>query len=221
MPLQNRVTPFGEIVAVPARGAWMGNRGRLHDNQKRLTKRRWTTHAWITCKLEYRERQREVMAPRRYTELFFLDEATAFAAGHRPCAECRRADFLRFCEVFSAIWQPHLPRQNLRARDVDDILHGERMVPIADRPRIELLDNHLPDGTIVAAAPDFEDAYLVHQRSLYRWSAAGYDWAGASSGRQVVVLTPPSIVRIFEQGYLPQVDLGQFRRGAGRDLNIV
>jgi len=97
--LQNRVTPFGDIVATPARGAWMGNRGVLHGSDRTLSRRRWTTRAWITCRLEFKDRHRRVMTPGRYTELFFLDEATALAAGHRPCGECRRHDFDRFRAV--------------------------------------------------------------------------------------------------------------------------
>ena len=221
MPLQNRVTPFGEIVALPARGAWMGNRGRLHDANKRLTRRRWTTRAWITCKLHFRERRREVMAPGRYTELFFLDEATAFAAGHRPCAECRRADFLRFRDLFARAKRPYVRDPSLSADEIDRILHKERRVPVAERPRIPLFDSGLPDGTIVALGPDFLDVCLVYRRSLYRWSAAGYDWIGASSGHEVVVLTPPSIVETFSCGYMPQVDIGRDRRGADRAGEII
>src|SRR5688500_15168681 len=96
MPLQNRVTPFGEIEAAPARGLFMGNRGILHDANQQLGRARWRHKSWVTCLLSFKDRRREVMAPRRYTELFFCDEAVALAAGHRPCAECRREDYERF-----------------------------------------------------------------------------------------------------------------------------
>jgi len=116
--LQNRVTPFGEIVATPARGLSMGNRGILHDDRRRLGRRRWTHKAWICCVTEFRGRRRQVMAPGRYTELFFLDEAVALAAGHRPCFECRRAA----ANAFAACWggEP-------RAPDMDRVLHAERL----------------------------------------------------------------------------------------------
>lgn len=127
MPLQNRVTPMAEIIACEARGTFMGNRGGpLHDETKRLTRKRWVNKHWIACVLEFRGRHREVMAPRRYTELFFLDEASAFAAGHRPCFECRRQDFNRYAELWGAI----------RGRDargyvaeMDDLMHAERLKP--------------------------------------------------------------------------------------------
>ncbi len=221
MPLQNRVTPFGKIVAVPARGAWMGNRGRLHDEHRQLTRRRWTTHAWITCKLHFRERHRQVMAPGRYTELFFLDEATAFAAGHRPCAECRREDYQRFHDAFSRAHRPYAKARALSAKQIDEVLHPERIVPVVERTALSLFESQLPDGTLVAVGPDFKDACLIHRRSLYRWSPAGYDWIGASSGYEVKLLTPPSIVAAFERGYVPQVDLGRERRGAGKDDPVI
>ena len=104
MPLQNRVTPEGEIIATPARGLMMGNRGgRLHRPDKTLTARRWTSRAWIACRLEFNNRHRRVMSPNSYTELFFLDEATALAAGHRPCFECRRQDFMAFAQIWAGV----------------------------------------------------------------------------------------------------------------------
>ncbi len=101
MPRQNRVTPFGDLIATPERGTFLGNRGVLHDDAGRI-KRAWQLRRWIVCVLEFRGRKRSVMTPGRYTELFFLDEATALAAGHRPCAECRRARFLAFCDAWRA-----------------------------------------------------------------------------------------------------------------------
>jgi hypothetical protein len=157
------------------------------------------------------------MSPRRYTELFFLDEATAFAAGHRPCAECRREDFQRFRDAFSRARRSFSRGAAMGVKEIDEILHAERLVPVIERPRLQLLDSGLPDGTLVALGPSFKEAALIHRRSLYRWSASGYEWIGASSGFEVIVLTPPSIVESFVRGYAPQVDLGRERRGAGRD----
>ena len=124
-PLQNRVTPFGEIAAVTARGTMMGNRGGcFHDDAQQLRRRRWASRRWICCVLSFKERHREVMMPRRYTELFFLDEATAFAAGHRPCAECRRADY----NAFQKAWQRAGLPSEAKADAMDLVLHAERTV---------------------------------------------------------------------------------------------
>jgi hypothetical protein len=124
MPLQNRVTPFGEIVAVPARGTFMGNRGRLHDAERRLTRSRWQLKAWIICLLEFKGRHRTVMSPNSYTELFFLDEATALAAGHRPCFECQRTAARRYVDA----WLRGNPDAGLdagaRIGGIDDRLHA-------------------------------------------------------------------------------------------------
>ncbi len=113
MPRQNRVTPFGEIIATSERGTFMGNRGILHDPDGRV-RRKWVLKNWLVCVLEFRGRKRTVMTPNRYTELFFLDEATALAAGHRPCAECRHARFIDFCIA----WKAGAPRRvRLEASD--------------------------------------------------------------------------------------------------------
>ncbi|MEL7303179.1 MAG: hypothetical protein AAGJ53_05760, partial [Pseudomonadota bacterium] len=131
-PLQNRVRPDGEIVAISERGTMMGNRGgRIHTTDKTLSRRRWASHHWICCVLEFRGRQREVMAPRSYTELFFLDEATAFAAGHRPCFECRRADANRFAEVFAETRSDSDSGDTVKTTratvaEIDAVLHAER-----------------------------------------------------------------------------------------------
>ena len=124
MPLQNRVTPFGDIIATPHRGMFTGNRGIIHDPAtKTLSKRRWSSRAWLTCVCEFRGRRREVMGGRSWTELFFLDEATAFAAGHRPCFFCRREDANRF----RAAWEKGNGASDLRADDIDAMLHRERL----------------------------------------------------------------------------------------------
>jgi hypothetical protein len=126
MPRQNRVTPFGEIVSVPERGTMMGNRGILHDVDGRI-RRRWRVKRWLICVLEFKGRHRMVMAPNRYTELFFLDEATGLAAGHRPCAECRRSRFLAFRNAWGAANRHISGSESIRAAMMDNQLHAERI----------------------------------------------------------------------------------------------
>jgi hypothetical protein len=128
LPKQNRVTPFGEIIATPERGTFMGNRGILHDAEGRL-RRKWVLKRWLVCVLEFRGRERTVMTPNRYTELFFLDEATALAAGHRPCAECRHARFIDFCMAWKAAHSGGKKSRRPTADEMDDRLHAERVGP--------------------------------------------------------------------------------------------
>ncbi|MEQ8813408.1 MAG: hypothetical protein RLO51_06815 [Thalassobaculum sp.] len=196
-PLQNRVTPFGEVVAVPERGTFTGNRGIIHDPATRtLLTRRWATKAWITCLCEFRGMRREVMARRSWTELFFLDEATALAAGHRPCFFCRRAD----ARAFQAAWAAGKGTGLPRAPEMDAVLHGERLkwrtrrLHPLPRPVPEL-----PDGTMVAAGGD---AYLVRRGRPWRWSFAGYRPGGPEGGFDALV-TPPSTVAALAAGYRP------------------
>src|SRR5207342_3222209 len=134
MPLQSRVSPLGETFAAPARGTLMGNRGgRLHDAQRKLSARRWVNRAWICCKLAFNDRHRKVWG-NSYTELFFLDEVTAFAAGHRPCFECRRKDAERFALLFSG------KEKRAAAPAMDAVLHVERLVGVAKRAHVRELD---------------------------------------------------------------------------------
>jgi len=204
MPLQNRVTPFGEIVADPARGTLMGNRGGcLHDEGKRLRRRRWVTERWITCLLEFRGWHREVMRPGYYTELFFLDEATALAAGHRPCAECRHADFKHFRQAWLA-GNPGAglpPESSISA--IDRVLHAERCGPDWAKRTFEAPLGQLPDGVMVAAG---NEAFLQWRQQLLPWSFSGYgDPFVADPRRTITVLTPPSTVRAIGAGYRPAV----------------
>jgi hypothetical protein len=193
MPLQNRVTPFGDIVALAGRGLVMGNRGILHDDARRLV-RYSALRRWIACVIEFRGRHRVVMRPHSYTELFFLDEATAFAAGHRPCAECRRADYRKFVDL----WE--LCHGKPVSADIIDLrLHNERLAgPRAKRTyRADLGD--LPDGTYIV-----EDgrAWLVLGKTLLAWSDVGYTERRARPAhREVDVLTPPSTVAVLTAGY--------------------
>ena len=198
MTLRNRVTPFGEIVAVPARGLLMGNRGVLHDAHGRLI-RDSQVKRWIACRLEFRGRSRKVMTPGRWTELFFLDEATGFAAGHRPCAECRHADYV----AFQAAWRLAFPDTAASADAIDRTVHAERRIG-PWRKRVHVVDaaDALPDGTLVALA---NQAWLVWEEHLLAWTAAGYRARRARQGGPIAVLTPPSMVAVLQAGYRVQV----------------
>jgi hypothetical protein len=197
MPLQNRVTPLGDIVATPHRGLFTGNRGIIHDPAtKTLLKKRWATPAWITCVCEFRGWRRKVMGGRSWTELFFLDEATAFAAGHRPCFFCRRDDANRFRNA----WEQGNGVAHVLARDIDAVLHRERL----DRggKRLHVLPmplNDLPDGAMVQAA---DESYLIAQGRPLRWSPAGYR-EPEKTIENAMLLTPPSTLRAFGKGYRP------------------
>ncbi|MEO0388699.1 MAG: hypothetical protein AAF281_14445 [Pseudomonadota bacterium] len=189
-PLQNRVTPTGEIVAYPARGLVMGNRGgRLHTDDRRLGRARWRSKHWLICRLAFKNRHRVVMGP-GYTELFFLDEATALAAGHRPCFECRRDDAIRFATLFPGAGRT-------RAGVMDRRLHQERRRNRATAP----LDS-LPDGAMIHRAGD---AYLVWQGQAHLWHITGYGPATALDDGPVDVLTPAATLFVLAAGYSPLV----------------
>src|SRR5262245_26312664 len=198
MPRQNRVTPLGELVATPERGLVYGNRGCLHDEAGRI-RRRYAGKRWIACRLEFRGRRRaQLLQPGRYTELFFLDEATALAAGHRPCAECRREDYDRFV----ALWTELHPGQD-RADAIDAQLHEERLDPVSrgQRRRQAPLDE-LPDGAFVL---DRGAPRLVLGRSLLRWTPGGYtDRERKPTGDAALVLTPPSLLELLGGGWEPR-----------------
>jgi hypothetical protein len=197
MPLQNRVTPFGDIIATPERGLFTGNRGIIHDpTSKTLLNKRWSNPAWITCVCDFRGRRRDVMATRSWTELFFFDEATAFAAGHRPCFYCRRDDANRF----RTAWAQGNGVANVRASEIDRVLHAERLD--GRHKRLHPLDDPigaLPDGTMIAAAGA---SYLIAQGRVWQWSFAGYRAVDADL-RNAQLLTPPSMVRALRAGYQP------------------
>ena len=171
-PLQNRVTPFGDVVAIGQRGLFIGNRGIIHDPAtKTLLRRRWTTKAWLVCILDYKGRHREVMGGRTWTELFFLDEAVALAAGHRPCFFCRRRD----AEAFRAAWGKAKGGKTPLAPEVDAVLHEERLD--RGRKRLHAIPEplgDLPDGTVIAAAGE---AYTIAHGHAFRWSEQGYQAA--------------------------------------------
>ena len=205
MPLQNRVTPFGEIVAVPERGSFMGNRGRIHNDQRTLKTRHWDRKAWITCLLQFKGRHRQMMAPSTYTELFFLDETTAFAAGHRPCGECRRSDSKRFKNLWLEVNGALLQGKSGTMANMDAILHSERVGRDGTQRRWEARLCELPDGAMILV-DDPRTAFLLQPGYLYRWSPAGYvQRRTIPSVRTVTVLTPPSVIRVLAAGYRPVV----------------
>jgi len=198
MPLRNRATPLGEIVAVPGRGTLMGNRGILHDAERRVV-RDWQVRRWIACRLHFRGRHRSVMTPGRYTELFFLDEAAALADGHRPCAECRRADY----RAFQSAWRSIHPHQPSAADAIDRVLHAERRVrPFLKRTHIAQIDT-LPDGAFILLDGR---AWLVKDSALWAWSANTYvERVPRPVATEVSGLTPPSIVAVLRAGYQPSL----------------
>jgi hypothetical protein len=197
MPLQNRVNPFGELVAVPARGLFMGNRGgQFHTDARRLTARRWASRQWICCVCDFKGRQRDVWG-RFYTELFFLDEPTALAAGHRPCFECRRPDALRFAEAWRSA---HRLRARPTAPAMDAMLHDERLAGRAKRMHRRDVES-LPDGAFIALDGE---AFAVRDSALLHWTPAGYDARRKRPSHTTVdVLTPPAILGALAAGFAP------------------
>jgi len=192
MPLRNRVTPLSEIVADPARGLVYGNRGCLHDEHGRI-RRRYIGKRWIACRLEFKGWHRTpLQQPGRFTELFFLDEATAFAAGHRPCALCRRADYNRLVELLG-----------LSADAIDERLHLERLDPkLRGQRRHTAAFDELPDGTFVLH--DGEPR-LVLGSELLRWTAGGYTARAVRPRGRALLLTPPTLVEVLRSGWRPLV----------------
>lgn len=198
MPLPNRVNPFGDLFATAARGAMFGNRGgKFHRDDRTLGRRRHVTRAWICCRLMFKNRHREVWG-RGYTELFFLDEVTALAAGHRPCFECRRHD----AQAFATFWQTALKRRAPpRVAEMDLVLHAERLDGRAKQTYRARIDD-LPDGAVIAIDGA---AWAVRGASLLRWTPSGYDLRKRRPKKITVdALTPPAILRVLTAGYRPQ-----------------
>ncbi|MGI9504849.1 MAG: hypothetical protein ACR2RE_17530 [Geminicoccaceae bacterium] len=207
MPLQNRVTPESDIVALPDRGLFMGNRGILHDADQRLHNARWRHPHWIICVLSFKNWHREVMQPGAYTELFFLDEVTALAAGHRPCALCQRAAYLDFQEAIRS--GLHKDRR-LSADDLDRMLHAARIEPGTRRQRrFEANLSDLPDGTMVRQNRPMpgdrtDGIWLVQGHHLQQWRPSGYDRVQQRQASLMVdVLTPRPTVLALKEGYKP------------------
>jgi len=195
-PLQNRVTPLGDIIATPHRGMFTGNRGIIHDPRTKTLTRRWASRAWLTCVCEFRGRRRQVMGGRSWTELFFLDEATALAAGHRPCFFCRRDDANRF----RAAWEEGNGVRRVLARDIDAVLHRERLSGAKKRMHaLPMSLQELPDGAMLQEGAE---SYLVLQSRALKWSPAGYRNA-PNAIKDAMLLTPPSTLRALSAGYRP------------------
>jgi hypothetical protein len=210
VPLQNRVSPTGEIVADPGRGLLMGNRGCLHGHGRALGKSRWRSKMWICCVLNWRGRRRDPMPPGRWTALFFLDEATALAAGHRPCAYCRRADYLAYAHAWqTARGLPERPR----ASELDGRLHAERVDPRTRRQRTRPASfGALPDGAMIwyDSAPA-----LVLAGAVLPWTFTGYRDAvrPPDQDADVDLLTPPSTVAVLAAGYRPLLHPSAYGHG--------
>jgi hypothetical protein len=198
VPKQNRVTPFSSIVAVSARGTLTGNRGCLHDDQQ-IIRRHYQGTRWIICLLDFKGRKRKLMTPGHYTELFFLDEATALAAGHRPCAECQRDRFTRFRELWAKANPKLAATSHPAATVMDAAIHEERTATIAQGNRSRISIENLPDGVFVT--DDDRTAYLVLAGQLLRWNPDGYERLTAPLRHPLRVLTPASVVRTLAAGY--------------------
>lgn len=194
MPRQNRVQPDGTIIAHPARGLFMGNRGILHDGAGQLGRARWRHPHWITCLTAFKDRKRPLMAPGRYTELFFLDEAVACAAGHRPCAECRRADWLHFRTLWAGLYGP------ADAPGIDRALHAARLTP-ERRQRLHMAPAaSLPEGAMVLWQGQ---VHLVTARGLHPHGPAGYGPPLPRPAELLTVLTPAPLIAVMAAGWRP------------------
>lgn len=203
MPLQNRVDPWGRFHAVNAHGALMGNRGVLHNEQKQIVAP-WRGKAWLTCKIEFQGIRRKQFGSGTYSELFFMDEATAFAAGHRPCADCRRDRFNEFKAAWVASNRDLLPTARPTMAQIDNVIHSERASKDGDKITFETPLKDLPQGVMVEVSGV---ALLVWRGALLPWSFDGY----ASSNDAlppssiVRVLTPGPVVQVFASGFTPDV----------------
>lgn len=198
MPLQNRVDPYGALFRTTARGTMLGNRGGAIHNEHKEIVRPFKSRQWIACLLEFKGRHRKVMSPGLYTELFFLDEATAFAAGHRPCAECRRAHFNSFKEAWNrAHGRP--AEAILRAAAIDEELHRARIYK-SDKRTYEADIDELPSGTFIELQ---QAPFIVWDDQIAEWTAEGYATKRSRPTNETVkVLTPKPIVDCFLGGYL-------------------
>jgi len=196
VPLQNRVTPFGELVAMSARGMMFGNRGgRFHRDDRTLGKRRWASRQWICCVLAFKGRRHPVWRE-RYTALFFLDEVTALSAGHRPCFECRRRDANAFAEKWAQAKGGDIPY----ATEMDAVLHAERLSGREKRTH-EMSADELPDGAFVIVDGN---PFALRANTILRWSPSGYVETKPRPRGSAMVLTPSSIVAVLSAGYVPQ-----------------
>jgi len=185
----------------------MGNRGILHDENGRI-KRPWMVKHWLVCVLEFRGRKRTVMKSNSYTELFFLDEATAMAAGHRPCAECRHKRFIDFCTAWKIAFPTAGGSSRPTADEMDNQLHVERIAKDRSKPLFEAKLEKLPNGVFVKRDDWGDRANLVWGDKLFPWAFGGYAKPIARPARgAVLVVTPRSTVEVIRAGYVPEVHL--------------
>jgi|SRR5579863_6348653 len=198
MPRQNRVTPAGELIAVPDRGLFWGNRGSLHDASGRLV-RYSRGRAWAICVLSFKGRRRQLWAPGRLTELFFLDEATGLAAGHRPCGECRYRDYQAFKRSWALAFGGGMPG----VAEIDATMHADRLVRPGVRRSYTAALSSLPDGVMVSIGGE---PFLVFGRELLAWTPGGYRPAvDLAAGPTVTVITPRATVAVLAAGYRPVI----------------
>ncbi len=196
MPRRNRVDPFGNLYAVPQRGTLMGNRGCLHSPKGEIV-RSYNRKEWVTCLLDYRGRHRTIMEPSRYTELFFLDEATSFAAGHRPCGTCRRESLHQFRVAWTGS-DADPAAQGAELKRIDSVLHTQRL----DRKRQVSHLGDLPEGVFVQMEPGQREVWLWWRSRLLKWSFDGYTpEREAHNNDQVDVVTPWCLVEVLRVGY--------------------
>jgi hypothetical protein len=194
MPLQNRVTPGGEIIATSARGTFLGNRGVLHDENKRIV-RQSRNAVWLICQLEFKGRSQELMKPNRYTQMFFLDEAVALAAGHRPCGECRRTRYRAYIDAANVQNEDPI----VGAPDLDRQLKASRRAPRATSAIASL-----PDGVFIELGDN--DFRLVWNGALHRWTPQGYvDPIAVADVAAATVVTPSLSVEALRHGYAAAV----------------
>lgn len=200
--LQNRVDPTGNLIRTTARGAWMGNRGVVHDEHQHII-RAFKLKAWIICLLDFKGRRRQVMTPDRYTELFFLDEATAFSAGHRPCAECRRQAFNRFKHFWLEANPEYGYDQRTPIWKIDEVLHRERINRSGTKVTFTESAGKLPPGSFILHD---NEPWLFADSLFFRWTPQGYDHGiSLPATDKVTILTPRSVVNTFRAGYQPQM----------------
>jgi hypothetical protein len=210
MPLQNRVDPWGQLNAVSTKLALLGNRGILHNDKKQIIAQ-WRSKAWITCQIKFNGRESESRAfmPDSYSQLFFVDEATAFAAGHRPCAECRRERFNEFKAAWIEANRELIQGENPTIADIDKVIHAERVTEDKRKRTFTAQLGSLPAGTMIEVDGT---PLLVWRGKLLPWSFEGYGKSQTSlpPSTSVQVLTPASVVRVFASGFTPQVHLSAY-----------
>ena len=203
MPLQNRVSPNGEIKSIKSRGTFLGNRGIIHNERKEIVSL-FKIKGWVTCQLKFKGRKRELMAKGKYTELFFLDEATAFSAGHRPCAECRKARYNEFKTKWLEANQKLLIGDSTSIANIDKIIHQDR---INKKQKVTYQNkmNLLPKGTMIQI--DSID-YIIWNDEVFKWTFEGYEPTHINiTDKDVIVLTPKSYVEMFRKGFIPSVHI--------------